>query len=57
MKLNVPKEFIGEVRDMDGKLYSPVKGCVEIPDDKVSDNLWSYGFTRCAIEVVSKLKD
>ncbi len=45
MKLTVPKNFTGSISDMDGKIYqADVDGTVTIPDDKVTDNLWGYGF-------------
>jgi hypothetical protein len=52
MKLNVPKEFIGEVRDADGKQYMPVDGVVDVPDNKVTDSMWAYGFSR--VEIVAR---
>lgn len=46
MKLTVPQGFASDIRDSDGKAYSPVNGVVDIPEDKVTDNLWGYGFAR-----------
>jgi hypothetical protein len=45
MKLTVPKNFTGNIMDSDGKTYQAGKdGTVTIPDAKIPDNLWGYGF-------------
>jgi len=46
MKLKVPATFKGEIRDADGKVYQPRDGAVDIPDEKVTNNLWGFGFER-----------
>lgn len=46
MLLKVPANFSAQIVDVDGKTYAPdSNGNVNIPDGKVSDNLWGYGFT------------
>lgn len=55
MKLVIPKGFVGSITDADGKAYAPAKdGTVTIPDDKVTDNLWGYGFIVSPVELSAK---
>jgi len=56
MKLTIPKDFTGSISDVDGKVYKPdADGTVTIPDEKVTDNLWGYGFvaTQAAKQIIS----
>ena len=46
MKLKIPATFTGDIRDADGVLYAQINGIVDIPDNKVNDSMWSYGFER-----------
>lgn len=54
MKLNQPKSFEGTV-NIDGVQYKPdAKGVVDIPDDKVHDGLYGWGFTAVTTESTQK---
>lgn len=46
MKLSVPKEFTGTIQDAEGAAYPVVDGVVDIPDSKVTDSHFGYGFAR-----------
>ena len=58
MKLNVPQDYTGAIRDAEGVQYAPVDGVVEIPDEKVHDGFWGFGFTVYQEPVkVAKVKE
>ena len=55
MKFKVPDTFTGSIIDSDGEFYiKGVDGTVDIPDDKVHDGFYGYGFER--VEVVAQEK-
>lgn len=56
MKLIVPADFLGDVRDVNGTIYPVVKGIVDMPDALVHDGLWGYGFIVAPAVVVAPSK-
>lgn len=55
MKLRVPATYNGDIRDADGAQHIAVNGIVEIPEGKVTENMWGYGFAR-VVDVPVKLQ-
>ena len=56
MNLTVPKDFAGDILDSDGVKYLPVNGVVDIPEDRVTANLWGFGFERVIVVIPSYSK-
>lgn len=46
MKLKVPEDYQGEIKDADNVRYFAKNGTVEIPDEKLHDGFWGMGFVR-----------
>jgi hypothetical protein len=51
----VPATFTGKITDSDGAEYQKdASGNVTIPDDKVHDGLYGWGFSRVVPTISSK---
>ena len=51
MKLRVPETYTGTITDADGEAHEAICGFVTIPDDKMHDGLYGFGFVRVEEEI------